>query len=184
MFDLRLAVPDELDVLVAIDDDASLLYAMAGLPLGLPPDHPFVLAEGRRWGRAIAEGAAWVAVDGDDQPVGFAVLGQLDGRPYLDQVAVRLAWMRRGLGTALVRRALEQARGAGELWLTTYSHLPWNGPFYEKLGFSEVPEAICGPEMREVLREQRRLLPSSRFRTAMVHRRPCSAETDEGLDHP
>ncbi len=48
---------------------------------------------------------------------------------------------RRGIGTALVHAACEEARWAGpdSLTLCTYRDVPWNGPFYRRLGFSQDP---------------------------------------------
>jgi hypothetical protein len=53
------------------------------------------------------------------------------------------------------------------IWLTTYRHLPWNAPFYEKAGFRTVPAEQCGSEMVQELLFQRRLLPASDERVAM-----------------
>ncbi|WP_370039331.1 GNAT family N-acetyltransferase, partial [Nocardioides sp.] len=67
-----------------------------------------------------------------------------DGAPtaHLEQLSVRLPEHgRRGVGTALVHAACEEARWAGHdsLTLCTYRDVPWNGPFYRRLGFSEDP---------------------------------------------
>lgn len=81
--------------------------------------------------------------------------------------------MRRGIGAMLVRRALGwAAERGGALWLTTYAHLPWNRPYYERFGFEVVPEAQCGPQMRACLEAQRGVLPVPHQRIAMRHRRP------------
>ncbi len=61
---------------------------------------------------------------------------------HLEQLSVRLPEHgRRGVGTALVHAACEEARWAGHdsLTLCTYRDVPWNGPFYRRLGFSEDP---------------------------------------------
>ena len=47
------------------------------------------------------------------------------------------------------------------------SHVVRNRPFYERLGFSVVSEQNCGPEMRQVLREERGALPKPEARVAM-----------------
>jgi GNAT superfamily N-acetyltransferase len=166
-FSLRLARADELPKLVAIDDEASELYAQAGLEIVLTKDHPFVVAESVRWARAIAQSLAHVAVDGQDEPIGFMTLGFVDGEPYLDQLAVRPSAMRRGIGSALLRQAFSWC-APRSLWLTTYSHLPWNRRYYERHGFVRVPEAECGPELRAILEEQRAALPDPGERIAMV----------------
>lgn len=172
-FSIRLARASELQKLVAIDDDASELYAQAGLALTFDKTHPFVVAESGRWAAAIERGLAHVAVDAGDRPIGFMTLGFVDSEPYLDQVAVRRSSMRRGVGTALLRHAFEWS-APQSLWLTTYSHLPWNKPYYERHGFVLVPEIACGSELRAILREQRAVLPDPDKRVAMV-RRLCAA---------
>jgi GNAT superfamily N-acetyltransferase len=171
-FVLRLARPEERNAVVAIDDAAALLYRVAGLAVDLPGEHPFVVAEIARWERAILEGRLHVAATALDTPVGFASLASVNGYPYLDQLSVLPGWMRRGIGTALVRQAIERA-GEAPLWLTTYDHLPWNRPFYERFGFVRVPEERCGAELHRILAEQRESLPAPEMRCAMV-RLPCS----------
>jgi GNAT superfamily N-acetyltransferase len=173
LFATRLARSGELQELVAIDDAASALYSEAGLGVLLEPDHPFVLAETSRWARAIAAGLAHVAVDPEDSPIGFMTLGFVDGAPYLDQLSVRPQAMRRGVGRALVAQALSWS-APRPLWLTTYSHLAWNRPFYERCGFVVVPEHECGPELRSILKDQRAALPAPEQRIAMVCRRARS----------
>ena len=166
---LRLARPDEISALVRIDDAASELFAEAGLVFALAADHPFVRAEVQRWARAIEAELAYVAVDADDQPLGFITLALVDDAPYLDQLAVLPRAMRRGIGTALTRQALAWS-GAAPLWLTTYAHVAWNAPYYRRFGFVTVADADCGPELRRVLASQRAALPDPAQRIAMVRR--------------
>ncbi|MDP1571030.1 MAG: GNAT family N-acetyltransferase [Vicinamibacterales bacterium] len=166
---LRPARPDEIDTLVAIDDEASALYAAHGLALGVTEEHPFAEAERARWLAAAQAARAFLAVSAAGVPLGFAALDLVDGAPYLDQLAVHPAAMRRGVGRALLARAIAwaEAQGAGALWLTTYAHLPFNRPYYERAGFVVVPEAACGPGIRHHLAEQRCALPAPEQRVAM-----------------
>lgn len=172
-FHLRTARPNELRRLVDIDDDASELYAQAGIILDLGSTHPFVIAEAVRWGAAIAKGLAVVAVNAQDEPVGFAAFGLVDGEPYLDQLSVRRNLMRRGIGAALLDHVVAWCAGR-PLWLTTYSHVPWNRPYYERKEFSAVPDSVCGPQLHALRDEQRAALPCPAERIAMV-RRPTPA---------
>src|SRR4051794_17807146 len=90
-------------------------------------------------------------------PVGFVHVELVDGFAHLAQLSVHPDAMRQGVGSALVRAAKREARELGfdRLSLTTYRDLPWNGPFYARLGFGEAPP----PEPFElrVRREERRL---------------------------
>lgn len=165
----RKAQPDELHLLIAVDDAASELYYQAGLTFDLDDAHPFVQAESARWGESLAQGDVYVALDAKNTIVGFAVLAHKDGEPYLDQLSVHPTAMRQGIGAALLSMALGWSDGR-PLWLTTYSHLPWNKPYYEKYGFVEVSEAACAVEIQRILREQRAYLPEPQLRVAMVHR--------------
>lgn len=169
---LRFALPRELELLQDIDDDASGLYAAHGLAIDLGLNHPFVLAERTRWQRSARLERTFLAVDRQGDALGFAALDLVDGAPYLDQIAVRTAAMRRGIGQLLLARAAEWAHAAGgsELWLSTYDHLPFNRPYYERHGYVVVAEADCGPGIRQHLAEQRRFLPEPTQRVVM--RRP------------
>lgn len=173
---IRTARPDELEEAVAIDDSASLLYAEWGVRLELAVEHPFCRAERTRWSAAIREERLFFAVPSAAaaRPLGFAVVDDVDGAPYLDQLAVRNESMRRGIGRQLLAHALTWARDHAStdrhLWLTTYAHLPFNRAFYEAAGFSAVSESDCGPSIRHHLSEQRRYLPLPEQRIAM--RRP------------
>ena len=169
-FAIRAARADELDAIVAIDDAAGTLYAQAGLDFSFAPEHPFVVAEVARWARAIDAGRAEVAVGHDGQLLGFMTLDIVDGAPYLDQLAVHPRAMRRGIGSALLQRAFAWC-GNQALWLTTYAHLPWNQPYYERHGFIAVAEERCGPQMRQILASQRATLPAPEQRVALVRQR-------------
>lgn len=166
-FSIRPAEPGELKTLIAIDDAASQLYKTAGISFDMADDHPFVVAESARWARAIRQGSAYVVVDSSGTPVGFITLKLVDHEPYLDQLSVHPDHMRQGLGTRLLDRAIEWS-GDRPLWLTTYAHVPWNKPFYERHGFIPVSENQCGPDILAILDHQRAALPEPAQRIAMV----------------
>lgn len=166
---LRPANSHELPTLIEIDDQACELYLQAGIRFDIDEDHPFVIAESQRWAEAISQGLAHVAVDRQDYPVGFISMCTVDGEPYLDQLAVRPAQMRKGIGRSLLRHALA-LNTQQPLWLTTYAHLPFNAPFYESEGFVAMLEEDCGPQLRAILEDQRSVLPAPDKRIAMVRR--------------
>jgi len=98
--------------------------------------------------------AAAVLVVGSP-PVGFAQLDVVDGRAHLQQLAVDPIYGRRGLGTALVQACgMWAARHAfSELTLTTFAQVPFNAPFYSRLGFRVIDDAVLPPGLA-VLRRQ------------------------------
>src|SRR5215469_838243 len=87
---------------------------------------------------------------------------------YLSRFALTTR-LRRGIGAALLSAAecVAAKTRSRTLWLTTYRHLPWNAPFYEKAGFVTVPVEECGTEILVELLFQRRLLPKPDERVAM-----------------
>src|SRR6185503_20500507 len=90
-------------------------------------------------------------------PVGFALVEMLsDGLPHLDEVDVHPCHGRRGVGTELVRTVCEWVarRGLSGLTLTTFRAVPWNMPFYARLGFEEVTPAAWRPEVEAVVRDE------------------------------
>jgi GNAT superfamily N-acetyltransferase len=167
--EIREALPADFDTICLIDDDATGLYAGHGMPIELAPDHPFARAEQGRWRRSLELRRGFIAIDAAGEALGFATLDWLDGHPYLDQLAVRRSAMRRGIGGRLIARASEwaQAAGGAQLWLTTYAHLPFNRPYYERHGFITVPEPECAPDIVHCLAEQRDYLPAPEQRIAM-----------------
>jgi GNAT superfamily N-acetyltransferase len=168
-FAMRVGTVEEIDTLWEIDTDAGMIFDRAGLFLDLPPDHEFAIAERSRWQRCLASGGVLLAIDASGRSLGFAACGMLDAEPYLEQLSVRSAAMRCGIGSALLHAAEYNVRlgGGRTMWLTTYGHLPWNRPFYERAGYVVVREEECGPDIRGELNFQRRWLPAPQERVAM-----------------
>jgi GNAT superfamily N-acetyltransferase len=164
---VRLALADEIDAIARIDHEAGSLFAQVGISLVMPDDHPFALAEREDWRRAARSSRLYIVDAADDRYAAFMVLDEVDGAPYLEQLSVRPLHMRKGIGSRLLEQAIAQSRSSGALWLMTYGHVPWNRPFYERAGFRVVPEAECGPELREIARLQRAALPDPEQRVAM-----------------
>lgn len=168
---IRAATLDELALAISIDDDACTAFEAIGLKFDLTTDHPFAKSEYRRWARAAAAGHMFFAA-ADEGPVGLLVLGTVAGELHLEQLSVRRAKARRGIGTRLLRFAMARA-GERAMWLETYGHVPWNRPFYERHGFAVVPESEAPAEVAAALAEQRKWLPAPEQRVAMY--RPAGA---------
>lgn len=168
-FSIRLGTPSDMPAVVGIDDDATHLYAEAGIVIALALTHPFTVDERARWTHSAETNRLFLAVDEHGVPIGFAAMEPADGELYLDQLSVKRAAMRRGAGRALLHRAIAEAKAGGYsyLWLTTYSHLAWNRPFYEREGLVVVPEAEWGPRIRHHVEDQKRWLPLPDERVAM-----------------
>lgn len=94
----------------------------------------------------------FVARDADGDPVGFALTSERGGSLYLDQVSVHPDHGRKGIGAALVRRVVGEAkdRRLRSVTLSTFRDPPWNRPFYRKLGFRDIKPARLEPWMEEI----------------------------------
>jgi GNAT superfamily N-acetyltransferase len=166
---IRFASVSELGLLNEIDLDSAVLFEQAGLQMDFSDEHEFAIAERQRWKAAVSAGTTLIAIDARDESIGFAAVGLIDGEPYLAQLSVRARCMRRGVGSALLEAVGTMISDAGGpvLWLTTYSHLPWNVPFYKRRGFELVHEGGWGPEMSRQLSLEQRWLPRPEERVVM-----------------
>ena len=104
---------------------------------------------------AVRDGRLWVAVDAQGTVVGFALAAVLDGSGHLEELDVHPDHGRRGIGRALVDAvtAWARLRRFPALTLNTMRDVPWNAPFYERLGFV----ALHDDELWEALQTLRRV---------------------------
>ena len=132
---IRRARPSDLRRIAAVEDAGAAMYA----------EHfgdrlvPALTAKAPSGAERDGVGFLLAAVD-DRRLVGFAHVVPHDLHAHLEQLSVLPAYQRQGVGTALVRETMEEARWAGHerMSLCTYRDVPWNGPFYAALGFTEV----------------------------------------------
>lgn len=134
MTTVRLARREDLDLLAGIEAEADQQFVALFGDLDWDPPTPGVE-------RLAAPGFLLVA---GDPPIGFAHVVEIEGIAHLEQLAVRPAEQRRGVGAALVRAAQREAAGRGYdvLSLCTYAEVPWNAPYYRRLGFEELDELV------------------------------------------
>nr|WP_246461722.1 GNAT family N-acetyltransferase [Nocardia transvalensis] len=97
-------------------------------------------------------GRAWVYVGETDVPVAFILVSEVDGNGHVDQVSVRPDHAGNRIGQALIEHAMSWACATGlpALTLTTFTDVPWNGPYYEKLGFRYLRPDEETPRLREI----------------------------------
>ncbi|MEO9904447.1 GNAT family N-acetyltransferase [Nisaea sp.] len=142
----RLARPDEIEIVRDIQRAAGRMFLETPYPeaAGDPVDDAETLAAAQdNWW-------LWVAVDADDRPVGVAHLKILGDGLHLRELDVHPdhAGARRG---AAILDAVERffaGRGIPNISLTTFIDVPWNAPYYERIGFS----IVAPNEMDEPLR--------------------------------
>lgn len=151
-YTIRPARPTEITQISSIEFAAAARFAPYGLAalfsVKLTPLE--ILAEGQ------GRGTLWVAADAHDQPVGFALAGEVGINAHLDELDVHPDHGRQGLGTRLVATACAWAQQAGypAITLTTLEYIPWNAPFYSRLGFKILSESELSPSLRALLQAE------------------------------
>jgi N-acetylglutamate synthase-like GNAT family acetyltransferase len=156
------SAPDGYAIQYASENDIPLLYAIEAVagtifPSGSLPEN--ILAE--RVPRnvfmdAIAQRRLLVIKNSNEVPVGFAFWQEVDGYALLALIEVDPQHGQKGLGTALVWAIIEQVEKAGlrHLYLTTFSNIPWNASFYQRLGFVLLCDAEQPDFIKDTLREE------------------------------
>ncbi|MFE1951663.1 MULTISPECIES: GNAT family N-acetyltransferase [Streptomyces] len=136
---IRSAESADLPRLQDIEVAAGELFRPLGMT-SVADDEPPALAELERLRQ---HGEAWVAAGDDGTPVAYLVAEDVDGALHVEQVTVHPDAARRGIGRALVERAAGRARERGlpALTLTTFRDVPWNAPYYARLGFRVLARA-------------------------------------------
>jgi len=142
---IRHALPREFGLLRQIEAASDEMFADVGIGPFSESDDEDHLAR-----------AALVLVAGDP-PVGFASVEVVDDAAHIWQLSVLPAEGRRGRGTALVKAVCAWGRGQGfeAVTLTTYRDVPWNGPFYARMGFVVVEEQDLSPGLVAIRAHER-----------------------------
>lgn len=147
-FTIRPAREDDLPALGHIERQSrSVLYGMAGL--GKVADLPPTAID------RLRRGACFVACNYAQTPLGFALAGRLDTDALLECLAILPEFSGGGLGRALIEEIrcwAHQTGGRGVL-INTYRDIPWDAPFYARLGFVEVPHRQWSGAMHRLQRE-------------------------------
>lgn len=158
---LRIVVETSYSIRPAREDDLTALPAIERAAGELFADYLFNIdvddtTEPEDFADAQADGLLWVALWGE-APVGFALVSLLpSGAAHLEEIDVHPLHGRRGLGTQLVQTTLAWAAQAGHraLTLTTFRHIPWNMPFYARLGFEELAREELSAELVEIVSDE------------------------------
>ncbi|MDE0753081.1 MAG: GNAT family N-acetyltransferase [Woeseiaceae bacterium] len=111
----------------------------------------------------------WIAVNEKKRVVGFVAADLVDGEAYLQDLGVLPEFGKKGIGTRLVAVVVGWARDSGfsSLGLVTFKHLPWNAPFYAKLGFIVMDAPEYGPGFSKLFDDEKRLGINIENRVAM-----------------
>lgn len=149
---IRLAHADDLQMMQDIERAAGEAFRQLGMD-SIADDEPFPV---EKLGAYAAAGRAWVYVDGLDYPVAYLLADVVDGEGHVEQVSVHPDQAHQGLGRELLHAARVWARGHGmhRQTLTTFRDVPWNAPYYRRLGFEVLDAGAWGPELTRLMQHE------------------------------
>lgn len=145
---IRLAQVDDIDSLSGIERAADAVFRSMNMD---------AVVEGETMPipdlfRYLDAGRAWVDVDELDRPVAYLLLDVVGGAAHIEQVSVHPSHAGQGKGRRLIEKAAEWAtlQGYPVLTLTTFADVPWNAPYYARLGFEIIPPDQLTPGLEEI----------------------------------
>ena len=159
---IRPARGDDLPICQEIERDAGRAFAEIGMTR-IAEDEPLPLPVMERY---RDDGGAFVAVDDTDTPIGYLLAEPVDNAVHIEQVSVRLAYARRGVGRRLI-----DSLTADTLTLTTFRDVPWNAPYYRRLGFRDLSQNELSPGLLAIRQHEAQLGLDRWPRSAMRRRR-------------
>lgn len=129
---IRTAEPRDFNALESVENESDTVLVERLLPeLWEPAPHGSIRFE--------QDGFVLVAEVSPTTVIGFVHVVESRGIAHLEQLSVTPEHSRRGYGQLLVTAAKDEAqrRGYERITLRTFADVPWNAPFYAKLGFVE-----------------------------------------------
>lgn len=163
-YQITTADPESCGLLPVIERAADGLFAGTGLLdkalASGPTSHP-----AGAFRTAQEAGQLWLAREPSGGPVGFVMVALPDGHFFIEQLAVHPSHARKGLGRALMATACAEAQRRHQMpvYLSTFRSVPWNAPFYARMGFTEIaPEALAPWQQRIREHEAQTLDPRQR----------------------
>lgn len=138
MIRIRLATTDDVPKVAPLEAAAAEVYRTIGMD-AIADDAP--IAESLLL-QAVEEQRLWVAVEYGE--LRAYLLGDfLPESLHIDQVTVHPDAARRGIGALVIESASsdERAKERGCVTLTSFANVPWNAPYYERIGFMDIAES-------------------------------------------
>ena len=163
---IRLARPDDAEHLPSIELAAGKLFLEVEGLSGVAGMNA-IPAEAQR--AMISKGHCLVA-ESEGRIVGFLSTEPHRRELHIREFSVHPDMQGRGIGAVLLRAIGVDALNSGfaALTLTTFGDVPWNAPFYARLGFEKIEDLAIHPRLEaEIEQEVAHGLPRER-RCAMI----------------
>lgn len=149
-FTVRRTAPADIAALPAVERSAAQSFRQIRELAWIAED---AVTSAERHAEFCASSTSWVC-ECAGKPVGFLYGEIFDGELHIWELAVHHAHQGQGMGRALLQAAITAAadRGLEAVTLSTFRGVPWNEPFYAKLGFTTLKEA--GPRLTAILHSE------------------------------
>lgn len=139
----RVALPGDVESIRAIEFAAAQRFisvGMTGIAVARPMDTRVVLDK-------VDAAEVIVALNGDATCVGFVMFAAFGARFYVEELDVLPEHAGRRIGAALLGEVDAMAREAGatQLVLSTFRAVPWNAPYYRRIGFRDIGDTELDP---------------------------------------
>ena len=154
---IRLAKETDVSALPEVERAAAAMFSPYLAWLELSADVMEGLTTVSFLQEAQADDRLWVGVV-DSKPIGFVVVKFLLQCCFVVELDVHPAYGRRGVGSALMRMCCQGAkmRGFNQVVLTTFRRVPWNIPFYQRLGFKVISAELWSAEIKAIVQHEAR----------------------------
>ncbi|MBL4870927.1 MAG: GNAT family N-acetyltransferase [Robiginitomaculum sp.] len=154
-YDVRKTELSDLNYLPPVERSAGIVYTL--LPdLAWIADGSVMSVDEHK--RVLAKGFSWVALDTLSQTIsGFIIAEIIEGEFYVGEVSVSATNQQKGIGSKLFETALTEARSLGlpAATLTTFIDVPWNAPYYERLGFVIITSELLPLYLQRILQDEK-----------------------------
>ena len=150
-YKIRLGDERELAHLQALERAAGIAFREVGMD-EIADDDPPSVATLQAYCRAER---MWVVTSQSDVALAYIIVDMVDGCGHIEQVSVHPDHAGQGLGRALIDQVDQWAKenDLSGLTLTTFLEVPWNAPYYRRLGFVDLEVSRLTPGLRAI-REQ------------------------------
>lgn len=160
---VRVAVADDAQYLPAIEVSAAQAFRRID-ELSWVTESPPMSVERHR--QLIALSTCWVALDAEGRPQGFLSAERYGHALHIHELSVMFSMQGQGVGRRLIEAAQDYARSnrLRFVTLTTFTTVPWNAPFYARMGFQTESTTGLDPRLAALLSEEyeRGFAPGSR----------------------
>jgi GNAT superfamily N-acetyltransferase len=147
---VRAAARPELQTIQTIERASAqrFLGVMDAVANDEPSPLPLLDARREAGGLLVAEFQA----GGASALAGFVIFRPLEESLYVEQIDVLPDFGRQRIGATLIDAVADQARNMGlaRLTLSTFRDIPWNAPYYRKLGFADLDGQALSPGLAAV----------------------------------